>query len=115
MKRLLNAVKQPLCAAGRAYNNVAVAYPMRTGIVTTVVKTSAADLFAQKVCVARGVRRRRRCALSLSRRPLSMLMNHTATLTHTPLPIKVMEKREEVDWRRHGVFCTFGLFYLVRF
>ena len=44
-----------------------------------------------------------------------MLMNHTATLTHTPLPIKVMEKREEVDWRRHGVFCTFGLFYLVRF
>jgi hypothetical protein len=25
-----------------------------------------------------------------------------------------MEKREEVDWRRHGVFCTFGLFYLVR-
>lgn len=28
---------------------------------------------------------------------------------------QVIEKRkwEEVDWKRHGVFCTFGLFYLV--
>jgi hypothetical protein len=25
----------------------------------------------------------------------------------------VIEKREEVDWKRHGVFISFGLFYLV--
>lgn len=26
---------------------------------------------------------------------------------------QVIEKREEVDWKRHGVFISFGLFYLV--
>jgi hypothetical protein len=88
MKRLLNAVKQPLCAAGRAYNNVAVAYPMRTGIVTTVVKTSAADLFAQKVrrrARARSRRRRRRCARSLAALPFAdpLQHTHTARATHT--------------------------------
>jgi hypothetical protein len=29
---------------------------------------------------------------------------------------QVVEKKkwEDIDWRRHGVFCSFGLFYLVR-
>lgn len=26
---------------------------------------------------------------------------------------QVIEKREEMDFKRHGVFITFGLFYLV--
>lgn len=72
LKRAFNAFKYPLVATGRAYNEVAQRYPFGTGVVTTVVKTSAADLFAQKV----------------------------------------IEKREEVDWKRHGVFISFGLFYL---
>lgn len=45
---------------------------MLTGVVTTVVKTSAADLFAQKI----------------------------------------VERRDEVDWRRHGMFLMFGFGYL---
>jgi hypothetical protein len=27
--------------------------------------------------------------------------------------LQVIEKREEMDWKRHGVFLTFGLVYLV--
>ena len=49
LKRAFNAVKYPIVATGRAYNEVAQRYPFGTGVVTTVVKTSAADLFAQKV------------------------------------------------------------------
>ncbi|KAF6260930.1 hypothetical protein COO60DRAFT_1504019 [Scenedesmus sp. NREL 46B-D3] len=75
LKRAFNAVKYPIVATGRAYNEVAQRYPFGTGVVTTVVKTSAADLFAQKV----------------------------------------IEKREEMDFKRHGVFITFGLFYLAGF
>lgn len=44
-QRVLNILKTPL----RSYNEVAQRYPFETGVVTTVVKTSAADLFAQKV------------------------------------------------------------------
>lgn len=47
--RAVNIIKAPLMSAGRAYNSTAEKYPMLTGVVTTVVKTSAADLFAQKV------------------------------------------------------------------
>jgi hypothetical protein len=39
----------PLRAFGRAYNAQAQRRPMSTGLVTTVIKTSAADLFAQTV------------------------------------------------------------------
>lgn len=46
LQRALNVLKAPL----RSYNEVAQRYPFETGVVTTVVKTSAADLFAQKVC-----------------------------------------------------------------
>lgn len=67
-QRALNILKAPL----RSYNEVAQRYPFETGVVTTVVKTSAADLFAQKV----------------------------------------IEGRDQVDWKRHSVFVTFGFFYL---
>lgn len=46
---LLRLVKEPVCAAGRAYNAAAQRRPLLVGTVTTVVKTSAADLFAQTV------------------------------------------------------------------
>ncbi|MEW5308842.1 MAG: hypothetical protein WDW38_000772 [Sanguina aurantia] len=72
LARLGNAVKAPLLKCGRLYNATAVKSPMCTGLVTTVVKTSLADMFAQKV----------------------------------------MESREEMDWRRHAMFCSFGLVYL---
>jgi hypothetical protein len=29
--------------------------------------------------------------------------------------VQVIEGREQVDWKRHGVFVTFGFFYLVSF
>lgn len=53
--------------------------------------------------------------LRLGRRPLG----DATPLTHAPRRAaaaaarQVIERREEMDWRRHGVFCTFGLFYLV--
>lgn len=72
IKQVLSIVGKPALYVGRQYNEVAQRYPFGTGVVTTVVKTSAADLFAQKV----------------------------------------LEKREDVDWKRHGVFITFGLVYL---
>jgi hypothetical protein len=52
--RLLAALKTPILAVGRSYNDVAQRHPFATGVVTTVVKTSAADLFAQKVLLAFG-------------------------------------------------------------
>ncbi|PNG99930.1 Protein sym1 [Tetrabaena socialis] len=72
MGALGRALKAPFIRFGRAYNETAQKYPFSTGVLTTVVKTSAADLFAQKV----------------------------------------MERREEVDWRRHGMFVAFGFGYL---
>jgi hypothetical protein len=45
LQRAFNIVKLPL----QRYNEVAQKYPFETGVVTTVVKTSLADLFAQKV------------------------------------------------------------------
>lgn len=44
-QRVLNLLKAPLMR----YNEVAQNYPFETGVVTTVVKTSLADMFAQKV------------------------------------------------------------------
>jgi hypothetical protein len=45
LQRALGLVKVPL----RAYNELAQKHPFETGIGTTVIKTSLADLFAQKV------------------------------------------------------------------
>lgn len=45
----------PLLQLGRSYNATAQKYPMGTGVVTTVVKTSAADLFAQMVSLLLGI------------------------------------------------------------
>jgi protein Mpv17 len=49
LRQLFNAIKYPLVTVGRSYNEVAQKYPFQTGVITTVVKTSAADMFAQKV------------------------------------------------------------------
>jgi len=40
---------QPFKAAGRAYNAAAQRRPFLVGTITTITKTSAADLFAQTV------------------------------------------------------------------
>lgn len=65
-------VLSPFTSMASWYNATALAHPVTTGVVTTGLKTSAADLFAQKV----------------------------------------VERREEMDWARHAVFCTFGFAYL---
>ncbi|GBG00328.1 hypothetical protein Rsub_13098 [Raphidocelis subcapitata] len=71
---LLAGLTAPLRAVGRAYNAHAQRRPFAVGTVTTVVKTSAADAFAQLV------------------------------LEDTP--------PADFDWKRHGLFCGFGLVYL---
>lgn len=54
------------------YTRVAKAKPLVTAFVTSGLKTSAADMFAQKI----------------------------------------IEGRDEMDWKRHGIFVTFGFLYL---
>ena len=54
-QNVLNIIKHPFLTAGRSYNSTAQKYPFATGVVTTVVKTSAADMFAQKVRASRKV------------------------------------------------------------
>ena len=39
----------PLTGSARWYNRTAEAHPFTTGVITTGLKTSAADFFAQKV------------------------------------------------------------------
>jgi hypothetical protein len=46
---MLRQVGIALKRLGSGYNRLAEQYPQTTAIVTTVVKTSAADAFAQKV------------------------------------------------------------------
>ena len=46
---LKNPVLSPIARAGLWYSETAKAYPFFTGFVTTGLKTSAADVFAQKV------------------------------------------------------------------
>lgn len=49
LSKFVNAAKNPFLQLAKAYNRTAQKSPLGTGMVTTVVKTSAADLFAQKV------------------------------------------------------------------
>ncbi len=55
MSRLQNLAQKPLGLWQllqrplKAYDAAAKAHPLRVGIITTVLKTSAADIFAQKV------------------------------------------------------------------
>lgn len=62
----------PVLGAASWFNSTAQAHPFATGVIFTGLKTSAADIFAQKV----------------------------------------IERRENMDWTRHAVFCTFGFAYL---
>jgi len=49
LRQLGRAVAKPFVSAGLQYDATARQWPLTTGIVTTVIKTSAADLIAQKV------------------------------------------------------------------
>jgi hypothetical protein len=74
-KIAVNGVKlvfAPVIFLGSAYGSIAKTSPFLTGFITTGLKTTAADAFAQKI----------------------------------------VEKREEIDWRRNAMFTTFGFFYL---
>lgn len=67
------SLTQPFVNFGKWYAATAERAPFRTALWTSLLKTSAADMFAQKV----------------------------------------IEKKEEMDLRRHAVFCIFGFAYLV--
>lgn len=117
--RAIQLLKLPFVKVGTAYNNVAVKAPMLTGVVTTVVKTSAADLFAQKAsrlpaCTCgRGSRLLRRCCLRAEFYLKVGMHFLTRLLLTLALGVQVVEGRDEVDWRRHGMFVMFGFGYLV--
>lgn len=70
--QLGRSLLSPFTNTATWYNRTAEASPLLTGIITSGLKTSAADLFAQKV----------------------------------------IEKKKEIDWTRHAVFCSFGFAYL---
>mmetsp|Transcript_37826 Transcript_37826/g.52527 ORF Transcript_37826/g.52527 Transcript_37826/m.52527 type:complete len:238 (+) Transcript_37826:146-859(+) len=67
-----NPLLAPFAKLALWYAEAAKAHPFPVGFATTGIKTSAADLFAQKV----------------------------------------IERREEIDWRRQATFTIFGFFYL---
>lgn len=48
LAKLGRTLRLPFVTVGLAYNAKALKHPFWTGVVTTVVKTSAADCFAQK-------------------------------------------------------------------
>lgn len=52
LARLGRALRAPFGTLARSYNETAKKWPASTGIVTTLLKTSAADAFAQKVGAA---------------------------------------------------------------
>lgn len=58
MSRLSRVLLGPFQRLGHAYNETAKRNPLSTGMITTVIKTSAADLFAQKVRCAAAERQR---------------------------------------------------------
>lgn len=66
------ALAAPFLRLGSGYNSIAQRFPQATALGTTVLKTSAADAFAQLV----------------------------------------MERREQLDLKRHAMFCMFGFAYL---
>jgi len=41
-----------------------------------------------------------------------MFVPLSSVLIHLPM-VQVIEGRDQVDWKRHSVFVTFGFFYLV--
>ncbi len=43
----------------------------------------------------------------------SVLQLVADTLYGLLVVLQVIEGRDQVDWKRHGVFVTFGFFYLV--
>ena len=49
MSSVASRIAAPFTAVGRWYNNAAQSRPVVTAVITTGLKTSAADLFAQKV------------------------------------------------------------------
>ena len=148
MSTTLSRLAAPFTAVGRWYNGCAQSRPVVTAVITTGLKTSAADLFAQKVrggegerlradgCMARTARARAttgrgaplfRAPASAppptptQRGPIECSPRSTAPIAppppfshpfFSPLFLQVIEKKEDVDWRRHAVFCTFGICYL---
>ncbi len=100
------------------YNAAAKKNPATVGIVTTVLKTSAADIFAQKASVKQAqrwwcvrafsssavlqeVRARGRGQLGRPRHAIRACVR-----------LQVIERREDIDWKRNAVFTSFGFLYL---
>lgn len=59
MTSVVSKLAAPFTAVGRWYNNAAQSRPVVTAVITTGLKTSAADLFAQKVRRDGGEEKRR--------------------------------------------------------
>lgn len=70
--RIGRSLASPIISFGSWYNSAAKARPVVTGVITSGLKTCAADLFAQKL----------------------------------------LEKKEDVDWKRNAVYGIFGFAYL---
>lgn len=56
MSSVASKLARPFTALGQWYNSAAQSRPVVTAVVTTGLKTSAADLFAQKVSGEMGAR-----------------------------------------------------------
>jgi hypothetical protein len=92
LRQAAKTLTYPFLRLGRGYDSLARNYPQSTAIITTTIKTSAADAFAQLVRHAR-------------KRVPAVQSGH---LTRQIRPMQVVEKRDGLDWRRHGMFVGFG-------
>lgn len=87
LKQVLSVIGKPAVYVGRSYNEVAQRYPFGTGVVTTVVKTSAADVFAQKVIIMDAESCDRHCRRC----------NHTAATQGSMLYVAVGDRKAGGD------------------
>lgn len=118
---MVSLITSPFVRFGIMYSQAAEKRPFTVGVITTGVKTSAADLFAQMVRTSA-----QHCSLIHAfASPVGTSSCLTAAqcwhpagkgpqVTNTPVCVQVMERRtfEEIDVKRHAAFCIFGFAYL---
>ncbi len=109
----------PLTAFGSWYVRTAKKHPFPVAFFTSGIKTSAADLLAQKVSITdhpASFALTSSCIACICHLQSSQLL--PVDLSTDPMPpipanaAQVVERREDIDWRRNATFTAFGFAYL---
>jgi len=115
-RQIIQSSKQlfaPATNFGQWYLATAKKHPFPTAFFTSGIKTSLADIIAQKVssrvlrCIVRALSYGFPAAVTKS-----FLVWISVSMTCMHLLPQVVEKKEDFDWTRHAAFVTFGFAYL---